>query len=216
MKLLIKIIFFIVLSSTLFAQDSLKLVEYTKEYTFNEGIFIKIEQVLLNNPIPKSNIIVQIDKNSPDFYEMLVDEEKIDFINENGIKTTVETKNIWGFGSSGRLFKYWDLLPTPVPIIGSIGHFIGTNIITEYSTFSDPYMYNNQPNTRKETKQYIIDFSTGECYEFTPKNIDPIFAKDYNLYIEWSNLSKKKKKNLIFVYLRKYNELHPLMLPSIK
>jgi len=212
MKIIIKIFFLLLLSQINFAQDTTKLIAYTKEYYFKDGIYINIEQILSNNPIPKSNLIVQIDKNSPDFYDLLIEENKIDFINENGIKTTVEAKNIWGFGNSGRLFKYWELNPTPIPIIGSIGHFLGTNIITEYNSYSDPFMYSTQPGTRKETKQYIIDFSTGECYEFTTKNIDPIFAKDEKLYLEWSNLSRKKKKNLIFVYLRKYNESNPLML----
>jgi hypothetical protein len=40
--------------------------------------------------------------------------------------------------------------------------------------------------------------------------------KDNQLYEEYVQLPRKKKRDLIFVYIRKYNEKNPLFIPVKK
>jgi hypothetical protein len=66
---------------------------------------------------------------------------------------------------------------------------------------------------RNELKQYLIDFETGKIVEFDMQNTELLLMKDTQLYEEYVQLPRKKKKDLMFVYIRKFNERNPLYLP---
>jgi hypothetical protein len=93
-----------------------------------------------------------------------------------------------------------------------------------YSMYS-PYSYGNnyypgsgyypyrQNVARNELKQYLIDFETGKIVEFDMQNTELLLTKDSQLYEEYVQLPRKKKKELMFVYIRKFNERNPLYIP---
>src|SRR4030042_5247789 len=93
-----------------------------------------------------------------------------------------------------------------------------------YSIYS-PYSYGSyyypgsgyypyrQNVARNELKQYLIDFDTGKIVEFDMQNTELLLAKDTQLYEEYFQLPRKKKKELMFVYIRKFNERNPFYLP---
>jgi hypothetical protein len=95
-----------------------------------------------------------------------------------------------------------------------------------YSPYYSPYSYGNyyspygsyyspyRNSARSELKQYLIDFETGKILEYDVDNAEMLLMKDNQLYEEYVQLPRKKKKELIFVYIRKYNEKNPLYLPS--
>jgi hypothetical protein len=84
-----------------------------------------------------------------------------------------------------------------------------------YNSYYSPYSSYGQPNTsRTELKQYIIDFESGKVLEFDTENTKLLLMKDNQLYEEYVQLSKKKQKELMFVYIRKFNEKNPLYIPS--
>jgi hypothetical protein len=67
--------------------------------------------------------------------------------------------------------------------------------------------------TRTDLKQYLIDFDSGKVLEFDVENTKLLLMKDNELYDEYVQLSRKKKKELMFVYVRKFNEKNPLYIP---
>jgi DNA mismatch repair ATPase MutS len=67
--------------------------------------------------------------------------------------------------------------------------------------------------TRSELKQYLIDFESGKVLEFDVDNTELLLMKDNKLYEEYVQLSRRKKKDLMFVYIRKFNENNPLYIP---
>jgi hypothetical protein len=67
--------------------------------------------------------------------------------------------------------------------------------------------------TRNELKKYLIEFESGKLLEFDVSNTELLLMKDDKLYEEYVQLSRKKKKELMFVYIRKFNENNPLYLP---
>jgi hypothetical protein len=50
--------------------------------------------------------------------------------------------------------------------------------------------------------------------EYDTKNVEVLLMKDPELYDEFVRLSRKKKKQMLFYYIRKYNEKNPLYLPK--
>jgi hypothetical protein len=86
-----------------------------------------------------------------------------------------------------------------------------------YSNYYSPYGYYYSPYRqnagRNELKQYLIDFESGKVLEYDIENTEMLLMKDSQLYEEYVQLSHKKKKELMFVYIRKFNERNPLYIP---
>jgi hypothetical protein len=67
--------------------------------------------------------------------------------------------------------------------------------------------------SRSEVKQYLIDFENGKILEFDQKNTEMLLMRDSEIYEEYVRLPRKERKDLMFVYIRKFNEKNPLLLP---
>jgi hypothetical protein len=98
-----------------------------------------------------------------------------------------------------------------------------------YSPYYNPYYYGNygsyyspygsyyspyrQNTGRNELRQYLIDFDSGKVLEYDVENTELLLMRDPELHEEFMRLPNKKKKDLMFVYIRKFNEKNPLFLP---
>ena len=81
-------------------------------------------------------------------------------------------------------------------------------------SYYSPYRQGNM--ARNEVRQYLIDFETGKVLEFDLQNTELLLMKDPKLYEEYVQLPRKKKKDLMFVYIRMYNERNPLFILAKK
>lgn len=83
-----------------------------------------------------------------------------------------------------------------------------------YSPYGSYYSPYRQNLGRNELKQYLIDFDEGKILEYDVENTKLLLMKDPELYDEYVRLSRKKKKDLMFVFIRRFNEKNPLYLPA--
>jgi hypothetical protein len=85
-----------------------------------------------------------------------------------------------------------------------------------YGSYYSPYGYYSPYRNvgRNELRQYLIDFDTGKIMEYDIENTELLLMRDAELYEEYVQLPNKKQKELMFVYIRKFNERNPLYLPE--
>ena len=234
---------FVVLSGSspilLSGQQQEGMVKYSPDFRFKDGIYINFDQVRLNSPVPKAKLLTSTDYNDREFFDKLLKSDKIYFYDEMGIRKEIAKNKIWGYARNGILYIQIQETFNRITFIGRICHFVAD--ITTYDTryynspygYYDPYSYYSpygygnyyspynsyyspygQSNmARNEMKQYIIDFETGKMLEFDIKNTELLLMKDNKLYEEYVQLPRKKKRELMFVYIRKFNENNPLYLP---
>jgi hypothetical protein len=213
-------------------------IKYTPDFKFKDGIYLSFDQVKVNNPIPKAKLLTSADYNDREFFNKIFESDKVYFYDEMGVRQEIGKSNIWGFARNGVLYVLIQDSFNRVTFFGNICHFVAD--VTTYDTRSnsyspygyyDPYYspygygssypygsyyspYGQQTVARNELKQYIIDFETGKVLEFTTDNVELLLMKDTALYDEYVQLPSKKKKELRFVYIRKFNEKNPIYLPS--
>jgi len=227
-SLLCSLLFFCFTQWNLYAQsDTTGLVRYTPDYRFADGIFIDFTQVRNNQPIAKSRILTTVDYNDPSFFNQILKQNKIAYFDELGVKQEIATDKIWGFARNGSLYYRIGQNFNRIMIVGSICHFIGT--VTTYNPrYYNPYIYDyytypyspyyyGYPSSTMETqeaKQFLMDFETGQVFEYTVKNVEALLIRDPQLYEEFMALSNRKKKQLRFMYIRRFNERNPLYLPA--
>jgi hypothetical protein len=88
-----------------------------------------------------------------------------------------------------------------------------------YYSYYDPYGYRypyRSGTSRTDLQMFMIDFETGKEYEYTLNNLEMLLMRDPELYEEFVSMRNKNQKKMMFVYLRKFNEKHPVFLPSGK
>jgi hypothetical protein len=213
---------------------------HTPDFKFKDGIYLNFDQVKENNPIAKAKLLTSADFNDREFFNKVFEAGKIYFYDELGVRQEIDKSNIWGFARNGVLYISIQDNFNRITFVGSICHFVAdvTTYDTRYNNYSpygyyDPYYayspygygsyypygsyyspYRQQGLARNEMKQYVFDFESGKVLEFTPENVQILLMKDPALYDEYAKLSKKKKKELMFYYIRKFNEENPLYLPA--
>ncbi|MCF8224610.1 MAG: hypothetical protein K9J30_01885 [Bacteroidales bacterium] len=198
------------------------MVKYTPEFEFRDGIYPNFMSVKNNSPIPKTRLVTDADLFSRDFYQEVTEKSRIVYYDDNGVMQELRTSNIWGYGRNGVLYINLGGKFHRISFVGSICHFVAT--MTTYNTgYYDPYYYPgyynryyrnpNSSYSTTEVRQYLIDFETGKLFEFDVSSVELMLMKDPELYEEYISLRRKKKKQYKFVYIRKYNEKHPLYFP---
>ncbi len=207
------VILFLMFSLQLINAQGDTVVFLNNNFEFKDGIYLDFSQVRDNSPVLRSQIITDIDKDDVDFYEKLIKQDFIRFV-DSGYTKVIQTNQIWGFCDEGTLYIHWTDDFAKILTKGYLGFFVATQKVTTYedpfymtSYYEDPYM--QYPRTSQETRHFIIDFSTGKIYSFTPQNLMEILKqRDPELYQKYSKLSRHKKRKLIFYYLRQFNQRH--------
>ena len=220
-------IFLVIANNVVYAQqDSISRVKYTPEFRFTDGLYLNFSQVRNNNPIPPTRINSRIDPGEFNFFRDLVEEKTISYFDGFGSQQEVNTDQIWGFCQDGKLFINYNDEFNRIPIIGQACHFIAD--VTVIDTYNDPYYYDrynnyynpysNRPYNRtsrsKEMRQYIMRFETGEILSYNRESILVVLMEDPELYEEYNSLRKRKQRDLMFFFLRRFNEKHPLYIKA--
>ena len=223
------LIFAAAISSAVYTQDSLKLVKYTPDFKFREGIFLGFEQVKQNSPIPKSSIITTVPYDDPDFFDKVLREKNLQVFNSVGSKQEIPIKEIWGFSRNGVLYINLNDGNYRITIIGSICHFVASLTTYNNNSYGYPYYpygypYYSYPynpyyspysnSASSEMRQYLLDFKTGNILEYDAKSVELLLMADPQLHDEFASLSNKKKKQMKFLYIRKFNDRNPLYFPE--
>ena len=217
-------ILLLITGTYLFAQtDSVKLVKYTPDFKFAEGIYLTFEQMANNQPIPKTRIVSNQNSEAIDFFDKVFEDDKLVLFDENGMKREYVKNEVWGYCKLGAIYINYSESFNRIPVVGKVAHFVANELVESYGGYDpyyrnlDPYAYgynqNRYATTSKELRQFLLDFETGQVLDYNRESLKVILMRDPELYEEYNNLSRRKQKKMVFYFLRKYNERNPLMVP---
>lgn len=187
-------------------------VRYDYSFEFKNGVYTSFYSFRNNSPIPFSRFV------SPayddDFFKKLLKVETISFYDENGTLNEIPRKLIWGYANNGKPNIYWNNKFNLIPYIGTISHFVSTELVTHYvggTMMYDPmYIPSTQSYTTEELVHYFINMYTGEIISYGSKNLLELIKDDTELHTEYSKLGKRKRIKSIMEYVQKYNRKHPI------
>ncbi|MEA1873034.1 MAG: hypothetical protein U9N51_01200 [Bacteroidota bacterium] len=198
-------------------KDSTKMVKYDLSYDFNDGVFLDFPDFKNNEALPFSQTNLPSPRET-DPEIALIEEGKLEYFDQFGNKKIVSIENIWGYAYQDRIHIYYLGRFHIIPYIGSISHFVAQVIIQQnqmHDPFYDPYYRYTGPSsyTRTENLQLMLDLRTGKTYRFSHETVEVLIKTDTILYQEFMDLRKRKKKKLMFYYIRQFNEKHPVYFP---
>jgi hypothetical protein len=139
------------------------------------------------------------------------------YLDQFGLKKEINVDDLWGFCRRGSIYVNVGDDFNRIPVVGAICHFVAALTVYDEPYNNLAYGYNNYGNynspsvaTRTDIYQFIMDFKTGEILEYSVANVKVFLGADKELYNEFVALRKKKQKQMKFLYIRKYNEKHPI------
>ena len=209
-------------------------VKYTHDFKFKDGIYATFDQVKQNNPIPKYKILTNADYHDTEFFDKVLKHDKIYYFDDHSVRKELKLSDIWGYSRNGVLHIRVENEFDRVTIVGGICHFVATVTTTDtryvdpYYNPYNPYNYYNYYNyygsnyyprqtssySRTEMQQFILDFETGKVLDYNVQNLEIALMRDPELYDEYMGLKSRKKKQLKFFYIRKFNERNPVYFPK--
>ncbi len=194
-------------------------VEYSDEFVFSEGFYLSFKDFRDNDPVPTESIVSKYDKNSESFLKDVLDEDAVSYTGLDKQTYKIPLDKVWGYSHNGNIFVNVQNTFNRVPIIGRISHFVAT--VTTYVTtpnMGNPYYGYGQNGMMRvpttELKQLIIDYETGKIQDFTVETLENILLRDRKLLAEFIEIPNRKKKDMLFIFMRKYNEAHPVSFPE--
>ncbi len=171
-------------------EDTL-MIRYSPEFKFKDGLFLNIDDVRNNDPIPLARIVTDLGSYNKDFVNEMHNSEKITLYDDYSIQRFIYTKHIWGYAEDGRLFI----------MVG--GQFMRIIIQGSISLFT----------ASATQKEYLLDFDSNTLAPYTVDVFEKLLVRDAVLFTEYDSLRKRDKKIRIGEFIRRYNQNHPLFFP---
>jgi hypothetical protein len=221
MKRLLYIFIFAFAGLPLFSQvDS---VQYSGDFALKEGVYFSYGNFRRNDPVPKEDIDSKGDKSQLDFISKTINENKDLSITNSGVTSHIETKRLWGYCQNNALYLNFEGKFYRVPVFGNISQFLGTVEVYNYNNYGMYGMYGygmmggaSMPVKQREVRQYLFDFYTGDIMDYTLTNVEILISRDLKLYEEFMQMKKRKRRDMMMLYIRKYNAAHPISFPVAK
>lgn len=199
-------------------QDSLA---YGPELTLKEGVYLSYTDFRKNRPVPKEAIQSKEDKTQLDFIGKAVADNKEITIVYNGAENKLETAKLWGYCQNNTVYLNYEGKFYRVPVFGNISHFLGTIEVYNYNNYGMYGMYGyggmmgtSAPIKQRELRQFIFDFYSGDIMDYNLHNVEILISRDTQLYAEFMNLKKRKRSEMMMMYVRKFNAAHPIYFPA--
>ena len=220
---------------TLLAQEEqeIPMVRYTPYYEFRDGIYLGIDNVKANEPIPLARIVSDRIDYDKAFFDELTLKGEIVFYDDSGVRTLVKTADIWGYALHGRLFIMVGGRFQRIILQGSISQFMAAETTHEkayygeedttdtYTTTQDLYRGFYQEkyyyrNLTAEGRLCLYDIESNALETYDPSSLEKLLERDSLLYSEYSSLRRREKKKQMVDFIRRYNQNHPLYFPATK
>jgi len=209
----------LLIGTFVFAQQ--KSIQYDKDFVFKDGVYLSIMDFKFNNPIPTSKIIFKSNKGDRDYLKLALADPTFIYIDGSGKEKEMKTDSLWGYCSNGTIYINHGTEFNRMVVIGSFCHFVAT-IATRINNdpFSSGYGYggfgynNPYPRYVYSTQQFILDLEFGKIIDFNVDNMEILLRRDEALHAAFVALKRKQKRDSVFLYLRKYNEKHPIYFPE--
>ena len=196
-------------STAVYAQQAGDSVRYTGGYEFNDGIYLNFQAFRNNTPsIPFAALTTAQGQRVTDLRST---NGKLFYPDSTGQQVRLDLDRTWGFCDKGVVYVRAGNDFSRIGLMGSLAHLV---FDATYRNF-DPYMMGGSSSYTVE-EQRFLDMATGAFLPVSASGIQPVLARDAILKEEFEALSKKerKKPETIFLFMRRYNDRHPLYFPG--
>lgn len=183
----------------------------------SEGVYLSFAKFKKNDPLLFDQISVPGNVEKYEFILAAQEGETFVFFDSYGLQKQIPIDSVWALYVNKNFYVKKGVELSHVQLFGVLS-FFSAKILTEHFVIDYnpyyPYNLNGTPTTRiqntSETKYFILNCNTGEIFESTIENFEDAIKDDVKLLEEYKGLKNKKKKEMLFYYMRLYNKNHQI------
>jgi len=207
--------------------EEIPMIKYSPGYVFMDGLYLSVDDLRANDPIPLARIVSDRYVYDKDFFDELIIRKQIILYDDAGVRASIKTKDVWGYALHGRLHIMVGGRFQRIILQGSISHFIASATTIEKKYFADEDtssrytttqdLYRNfyreryyYQNLTSEGEICLYDFESNTLAQYDPAALGKLLERDSLLYSEYKALKRREKKNRMGEFIRRYNQSHPL------
>ena len=183
-------------------------VAFTIDSKMPDGVYLQYGNFRRNDPVTKAQMESKLDKEQLNFIEKTMQQETFLFYRE-GQPVTYNSKAVWGFFQNNTLYVNYKGDFYRVPVFGAVSYMVATVLVSNIG-FYDPMYGGMGSGYTRETREFLIDFYDGVVTELSLDKAGNLLGRDKTLYDEFKKLSRKRQKEQLYRFIRRYNELHPV------
>lgn len=184
-------------------------IPYSADTRLEDGIFLTHLDFRWNKAVRKAQIVSDLDREQLEFIGKTLFEEHFSYEEENTV-IRVASKNVWGYVQNNTLYVNYKGDFYRVPVFGSISYLVATVTVVTPGFYDPRFGMYTGTGTTRELREFVMDFYDGQMVEFKPQTVEKLLARDPGLYGEYTKLNRRKQKEQVYAYIRKYNTLHPV------
>lgn len=192
----------------LHAQPDSSWVRYTPDFQFRDGIYYDFQAFRHNRPSVTKDRLTTVQGQA--VTDLRNTNGKLLVPDSTGEGRRIDLQALWGFCDQGVVYVRAGNGFSRIGMMGSISH------LTYDATYRDmrPYTYGGTVNYTVE-EQRFLDMATGAFLPITSGGLYEVLQRDEVLKEEFEAIPPKKRKNeVLFLFLRRYNDRHPLYFPE--
>ncbi|MEO5585553.1 MAG: hypothetical protein ABIQ75_08870 [Flavobacteriales bacterium] len=191
------------------AQEQRDSVRYSGGFVFHDGIYLNFQAFRNNSPsIPMGALTTAQGQRVSDLAST---NGKLSYPDSTGASTRLDLDRTWGFCDNGVVYVRAGNGFSRIGLMGTLAHLV---FDATYQNF-DPYMFNGGSSYTVE-EQRFLNMETGMFLPVTAGGIDQAISGDAVLKEDFDALSRKQrnKPETVFLFMRRYNDRHPLYFPK--
>lgn len=176
---------------------------------YPEGIFLNFADFKEQRLIEKSAIITSISKSYLDFYSRVLFEKEL-LIERGDNLQKMPSAQVWGFFQNNILYLNYRGDFYRVPVFGAFSYFVATVVVNTPGMYDPRFGTSVSGGTTREIREFMMDAEEGKVKELNTENIRAMFSRDSLIWSEYTKLSRRKQKDQLYRFIRRYNERHPV------
>ncbi|MCF8460160.1 MAG: hypothetical protein K9G46_05510 [Flavobacteriales bacterium] len=201
----------------LFAQDSIR---YDVDFEFYNGLYLSFEDFRNDNPISFESIISTRTIDDPLMLDDLLKQASFRYKDGLGEIREQTTNRIWGFARQGRPFvklnasNYMGIVSSRETLRAGNNEFGQFVELGQISLIQVNMTVTSPVQNHSQTGQFLFSINTGKAVHYTVANFEELLKSDSELHSEFVRFgSDKKKKEMFFRFIKRFNEKHPTYFP---
>jgi hypothetical protein len=189
------------------AQPDSTWVQYKGGFDFREGIYLDFHSFRYNSPsypleelTDEQGIRIREIRGSNRFFHP----------DSTGERKEIDLDRAWGFCDNNVIHVHAGDGFFRIGMMGSLAHVLFEE---SYRDMDAAYPYGGT-SVQTVQSEYILNMATGEFMRFDAAAMEKALADDEVLKPQWDEIPKKKRKQeVLYLFLRRYNDRHPLYFP---
>jgi len=186
-------------------------IAYSKDFTFSDGLYLTIQDLKHNTPtltpLNFNRYNPEIDFSDDQFLSYLNEKNKLNFPDSLGGTQRIYKQDIFAICKNGVILVGLK----KVMVFGKV--CFATTRNSSASISPETGVNGSFPTAHSPAKdlQFLVSYDSGKSYPYNLDNFEYLLRKkDKELFDEFSKLSRKEKKNNMFIYLNRLNERNPV------